>query len=258
MTSLQDILSHKRSEVQQARNKIPYEEIKKHALAQDTVSHFAGSIKGHGISIIAEIKKASPSHGVLNGTFNHTQLAQDYETGGARALSVLTDEKFFQGHAGFIREVKAVSRLPVLRKDFIIDEYQIYESKVLGADAVLLIVRALDRITLQHFYSIAGSLGLDVLVEAHTADEVEIANSIDAEIIGINNRDLTTFDVSLDHSLRLRDKISPGAIAVSESGIMNPDDVERLSLAGFDAALVGEGLVTKKDRIGALRAMVHA
>ena len=257
MGILQDILSNKRSEVARAKLGKPLDEVRGDALRKPESSAFAKALKNKGISIIAEIKKASPSRGVLKAEFDHRQLAREYEAGGARALSVVTDEKFFQGRPEFIEDVKKVCGLPVLCKDFIIDEYQIYESKVLGADAILLIVKTLDEHTLRRFYDCARTAGLDVLVEAHTAREVQAANAIGANIIGINNRDLETFQVSIDHSLKLRDKISPNSIAVSESGISNAEDLERLQRAQFDAVLIGEGIVTKGDRVRALKAMVH-
>ncbi|MBI4428176.1 MAG: indole-3-glycerol phosphate synthase TrpC [Ignavibacteriales bacterium] len=258
MTILQEILANKEREVERAKERSPYEEIKAAAESMSVQPRFARAIKGQGISIIAEIKKASPSRGVLSTEFDPQQLAREFEAGGARALSVLTDEKYFQGRPEFIHKVQSVSSLPVLRKDFIIDEYQIYESKVLGADAILLIVKALKKTTVERFARLAETVGLDVLVEAHTAEEVEVAVGIGAKMIGVNNRDLETFEVSIEHSLTLRSKIPPGTIAVSESGIGDAKDIEKLSMAGFDAVLIGEGIATKKDRVAALKAMVQA
>ncbi|HLF20177.1 MAG TPA: indole-3-glycerol phosphate synthase TrpC, partial [Bacteroidota bacterium] len=247
-----------RIEIARARRRKPLEDVKADALSQSGSSAFTQALKHKGVSIIAEIKRASPSRGVLTAEFDHRQLAREYEEGGARALSVVTDEKFFQGRPAFIQDVKKVCRLPVLRKDFIIDEYQIYESKVLGADAMLLIVGNVDQHTFRRLYDCAGMLGLEVLVEAHTAREVETANEMGAKIIGINNRDLETFQVSIVHSLKLRDKISPDSIAVSESGIRTAEDIEQLQRAQFDAVLIGEGIVARKDRVEALKAMVRA
>jgi indole-3-glycerol phosphate synthase len=217
---------------------------------------FGNSLREVPFALIAEIKRASPSKGVLVREFDHRKLAEEFERGGASALSVLTDKKYFSGDPSFISQIKELVRLPVLRKDFIIDEYQVYESRALGADAILLIVNALSAELLRKFHTCAVSLGMAVLVEAHTENEVMAANSIGAEIIGINNRDLSSFAVSLDTSLRLRRFIRSDAVAVSESGINSADDVRRLREAGFQAALIGEGLVTRPDRSAALREFI--
>ncbi|MEK6755740.1 MAG: indole-3-glycerol phosphate synthase TrpC [Bacteroidota bacterium] len=253
MNILETILEHKRREVTDVRRLISPEEIRELASRANTIRPFSKALRSHEISLIAEIKKASPSRGLLVKNFDHKVLAIELERGGAQALSVLTDRKFFQGDNRFVQEIKELVGLPVLRKDFIIDEYQVYESKAIGADAILLIVKALHTQLLRSLYECATSLGLSVLVETHTAHEIAEANALGADIIGINNRDLTTFDVSLQRSLELRALIRPGAIAVSESGIQTPTDVRKLKEAGFDAVLVGERLVTKADIAEAVR-----
>ncbi len=257
MSILQDIISNKKLEVLKEKNGTPLEILKERAQDEAPSSRFARALKGNGISVIAEIKKASPSRGILNNSFDHRLIAQEFEAGGAKALSVVTDEKFFQGRPEFVHDVRKVSSLPVLRKDFIIDEYQIYQSKVLGAEAILLIVKILEGKELERFSFCAETLGMDVLVEVHTEAEIEAANTIGARLIGINNRDLDTFEVSIDRSLGLRDKISPRAISVSESGISSSRDIERLRSAGFDAVLIGEWIAAKEDRVSTLKAMMQ-
>jgi len=185
--------------------------------------------------------------------FDHKTLAVEFQSGGASALSVLTDKKYFGGDASFIRDVKEKVDLPVLRKDFILDEYQVYESRAIGADAILLIVRSLSVAELRSFHDLAASLGMGVLVEAHSKEEIAIANSIGAEIIGINNRDLSTFQVSIATSTDLFSHIDKRALGVSESGIFTRCDVLALQNVGFRAALVGEALATRENRAAAVR-----
>lgn len=258
MSVLETILLHKRAEIKERKDQRSQKELVKRMTNAESPRPFAQALRGHSLSVIAEIKKASPSRGVLSHDFDHRSLAKEFQSGGARALSVLTDERFFQGKAEFIADVKSICDLPVLRKDFILDEYQVYESRFFGADAILLIVKALPKKDLQHLYRCAKGVQLDVLVEAHTREEVDIANEIGADIVGINNRDLDTFEVSLERSLELRSRINPKAISVSESGIMNSNDMGRLQKAGFDAVLVGEGLVKSQDHVKALRELVHS
>jgi indole-3-glycerol phosphate synthase len=255
---LDTILLHKRAEIKKMKDLRSQKDLIKGIAEAEPPRSFTQALRGDGLSIIAEIKKASPSRGVLSHDFDHRSLAKEFQSGGARALSVLTDERFFHGNPEFIADVKSICKLPVLRKDFILDEYQVYESRFLGADAILLIVKALPKKDLQHLYRCAKGIQLDVLVEAHTREEVDVANEIGAEIIGINNRDLDTFEVSLERSLQLRSHVSPKAISVSESGIMNSNDTGRLQKAGFDAVLVGEGLMKSQDRANTLRELVHS
>ncbi|MEK7749325.1 MAG: indole-3-glycerol phosphate synthase TrpC [Bacteroidota bacterium] len=258
MSVLDTILLHKRTEIKEMKDQRSQKELIKGIAEAESPRSFAQALRGHGLSVIAEIKKASPSRGVLSHDFDHRSLAKEFQSGGARALSVLTDERFFHGKPEFIADIKSICNLPVLRKDFILDEYQVYESRLLGADAILLIVKALPKKDLEQLYRCAKGVQLDVLVEAHTREEVDIANEIGAEIIGINNRDLDTFEVSLERSLQLRSHVNPKAISVSESGIMNSNDIGRLQMAGFDAVLVGEGLMKSQDRAKTLRELVHS
>ena len=246
MNILQDILEDKRKEIESTKKQLPIARLKESIEKQDRRS-FSEALRRSSFSLIAEIKKASPSRGVLTAQFDPAELATAYEKLGANALSVLTDAKYFQGKKEFIRLTKAHCSLPVLRKDFILDEYQVYESLSLGADAILLIVKILSDEQLSRLHSCAKDLGLDVLVEAHSEEEVDRADRLGAEIIGINNRNLETFEVLLERSLTLRAKIRKGAIAVAESGIKSAADVEKVRAAGFHAMLVGEGLVGENN-----------
>ena len=200
-----------------------------------------------GVRLIAEVKKASPSRGVLAETFDPVPLAVTYAQHGAAAISVLTDEKYFQGSLDLLTMIRAAVAVPLLRKDFMLDEYQLWESRAAGADAILLIVSILDAPRLSDLLAGAKGLGLAALVEAHTAEEVEVALSVGARIIGINNRDLRTFQTRVETTLSLLPLIPSGPIVVSESGFAHAADVRRVVAAGAHAVLVGEGLVKAVD-----------
>lgn len=217
---------------------------------------FASALRSVRPAVISEIKKASPSKGVLVKDFRPADLAGSYERGGAVALSVLTDRDFFQGKLDDLRVARAACNLPVIRKDFTISEYHVYEAAAARADAILLIVAILDEAELRGFRELAASLGMASLVEAHDAREVDTALASGAEIIGINNRDLRTFRVSLDTSTALAPRIPAGVTKVSESGIFNSGDIQRLMDSGFDAFLVGEHLVKSGDPARALQELV--
>lgn len=207
-------------------------------------------------AIIAEIKKASPSKGLLSHEFDPGRLARQYEAGGAAALSVLTDRAFFQGSLADLEAARSVCRLPVLRKDFTLDETDVLEAAAHGADAILLIAAILEEHEIRYLSARAADCGMAALVEAH--DELELAKALDAgaAIIGVNNRDLTTFEVTLETSLRLAPRIPAGVLKVAESGIHSARDIERLRAAGFHAFLVGEHLMKSADPAGAVRALV--
>ena len=205
------------------------------------------------ISLIAEVKRASPAKGPLFVDGDPVQLAETYEYAGARAISVLTDEKYFQGSLQDLISVRQHVEVPCLRKEFIIDEYQIFEARAAKADAILLIVRLLSNDQIREYLEIAQGLGMGVLVEAHDAEEVERAIETGAHIIGINNRDLSTFEVDINTTLELKKMVPGGKVLVSESGIRNRDQVRMLEDGGVDAMLVGEALVTSKD----IRATIH-
>lgn len=199
------------------------------------------------LALIAEIKKASPSKGLIRPQFNLDEIIHDYSSLPADAISVLTDQNFFQGNADYLRIVKAQTKIPVLRKDFIIAEDQIHESYSMGADIILLIVAMLSLQELKHFIETATKLGLDTLVEAHSASEIDNALSAGAKIIGINNRDLNTFKVDLNNALNLVQHIPNGIIKVAESGLHNYDDIKKVEQAGFDAVLIGEAFMAHVD-----------
>ena len=256
MTILDTILDDKRREVAESKRKLGNVEIEEMAHEAAPPRSFRKSLEQVAFALIAEIKKASPSRGTLLKDFDHRKLAVEFQSGGASALSVITDRKYFGGDASFIRDVKEVVDLPILRKDFILDAYQVYESRAIGADAILLIVRALPPADLKRLHDLAASLGMGILVETHSREEIEVANSIGSDIIGINNRDLDTFKVSIKTSVDLCSHIDKRAFAVSESGITSRGDVLALQSAGFKAVLVGEGLVTREDRTSAVRELM--
>jgi indole-3-glycerol phosphate synthase len=216
---------------------------------------FAGALVGPPgpVRVIAELKKASPSRGVLAESFAPVSLARVYEAAGAAAISVLTDERHFQGRLDLLGEVRAAVGCPLLRKDFILDEYQVWEARAAGADAILLIVAILEDPELADLMAAASGLGLTTLVEVHTPQELGTALRIGAGVIGINNRDLRTFETRLETTLDLLPAIPPGPIVVSESGFFTADDVRRVAEAGVGAVLVGEALVRAKDPAAKLR-----
>lgn len=232
--------------------------IKEQAFKQEinTDFPFEKALSKKGLSFICEVKKASPSKGVIVESFPYLNLAKEYEQAGASAISVLTEPEYFLGSDAYLAEIARTVNIPVLRKDFTIDSYQIYEAKVLGASAVLLICALLDTETLSEYIGICDSLGLSALVEAHTAKEVESAIHAGARIIGVNNRDLKTFKVDVNTSIQLRKLVPADILFVSESGITNPDDIERLYNNHTDAVLIGESLMrsaNKKDHLNYLR-----
>jgi indole-3-glycerol phosphate synthase len=208
-----------------------------------------------GINVIAEIKRASPSRGKIRENIDPAEYARRYELGGAAAISVLTDSKFFGGSPDDLSKVREAASLPILRKDFIISSYQVYESAVMGADAVLLIVRALSPKLLIDLVALCAEIGLDLLVEAHDEKEYQIAASTGARLIGINNRDLTTFETDLSTSIRIAGRVGPGIILVAESGIHTRRDVERLVDAGISNFLIGESVMRADDSVEFLKAL---
>ena len=227
--------------------------------AEHTPRGFARALRAQsqrGPAIIAELKKASPSKGLIRENFDVATLAPLLEKGGATALSVLTDEPYFQGSLTNLEIASSVTGLPCLRKDFIVDEYQIVEARAHRADAILLIAAALSDADLGRFTEEAHRQGLDVLCEVHTAEELERVRNLGCDAYGVNNRDLSTFAVSLETSLRLADRLPAGAVRVAESGINTSEDVERLRAAGFDAFLVGESLMRQAAPGAALRALL--
>ena len=218
-------------------------------------SDFVGALRADGLGVIAEIKRASPSAGEIAPDLDPVGLARDYQAGGAAAISVLTEPDHFRGSLEDLSRVRDTVQIPVLRKDFILDPAQIYEARAAGADAVLLIVSILEQDRLQAFLGLTGQLGMSALVEAHDADEIAIAVGADADVIGINNRDLKTFAVDLGTAERLRGLIPAGVVAVAESGIRSAGDATRMAEAGFDAVLVGQAAASSGDPAGFVRGL---
>jgi indole-3-glycerol phosphate synthase len=254
---LDDILSYKRIEIARGKLERPLNLLEQELGECRPVRPFANRLRGDSIRLIAEVKKASPSKGLLCPDFNPAALAKNYETAGAAAISVLTDQKFFQGSLNYLGQVKrATVQTPVLRKDFIIDPYQLVEARAAGADAVLLIVAALNTHELRLLHQEAVSLDLAPLVEVHNRLELETALEIGANIIGINNRDLQTFAVSLDTTYQLLELLPKEITAVSESGIQNHSDIQELERIGVNAVLIGESIVTAKDPAKQIRALL--
>ncbi|HEX3150280.1 MAG TPA: indole-3-glycerol phosphate synthase TrpC [Gemmataceae bacterium] len=252
MTILDTIVQHKWTEIAAARAVVSEIDLERRAAAQPPARDFTAALLRPGIRIIAEIKKASPSAGVIRADFDPAAIAQAYEGGGADCLSVLTDERFFQGHLSFMSAARDATHLPVLRKEFILDRYQLVEARAHGADAVLLIAEILPGDRLKHLYNQALALGLHVLVEVHDAEQLPRAIDCGATLIGINNRDLHAFRTSLDHTFELMARVPAGRSVISESGIKTNLDVRKLQEAGVKGILVGESLMRSADIRAAL------
>ena len=255
---LDEILAHKRTEVAARKARVPEAAVAERARAAPPARDFRTALTGHGVAIIAEIKRQSPARGALRLDMDAPTMARAYQAAGASAISVLTDERYFKGSDADLVAVRAAVDVPVLRKDFVVDPYQVYEARALGADAVLLIVRALARDEIVELGALAHSLGMAALVEAHTAEEIATALDAGASLLGINNRDLTRMVVDVATTERLRPLVPSGVTLVSESGIRSADDIARLRAIGVDAALVGEALVTAPDAGELLSAMLAA
>lgn len=256
-TVLRKIIARKWEEIAERKKTVSLADLKQSLVHPPPVRGFvqaiADKIAAGQSGVIAEIKKASPSKGVIREHFVPAELARSYERGGAACLSVLTDVDFFQGADVYLQEARAATDLPVIRKDFLVDEYQIYEARAIGADCVLLIVSALEPQKLADLNTLAMELGLDVLVEVHDAAELEIALGLPNKLIGINNRNLHTFDVTLQTTFDLLDKIGPERIVVTESGILSPADVKVMRDKNVNAFLVGEAFMRADDPGAALK-----
>ena len=245
---LDEIVAHKKEELAETKRGASLVDQKKRAADAGPLRGFGAALAAAGgIKLIAEVKKASPSKGVIRADFDPVRIAEAYQEAGATCLSVLTEKKYFQGSLDYLGAIRNTVDLPLLRKDFIVDEYQIFEARAAGADAILLIAACLERRQMEDFLGVAASLGLDVLVESHTAKELDKTLYAGARIVGINNRDLSSFTVSLQTTFDLLRDIPDDRIVVSESGIKSRDDVEKLEKAGVDAVLVGESLMREKD-----------
>lgn len=249
MTILDQLAEYARKRTEQAKLKIPLEEIKRQAFSLPKGSFaFENALKNEDISFICECKKASPSKGLIAADFPYLQIAKEYEGAGADCISVLTEPKWFLGSDQYLKEIASGVSIPCLRKDFTVDEYMIYEAKVLGASAVLLICSILSEEQIKSYINICDELGLSALVEAHDEKEVQTALNAGARMIGVNNRNLKDFSVDTDNSRRLRMLIPHDVLFVSESGVSSAEDVEKLREIGADAVLIGETLMRAPDK----------
>ena len=253
---LDRIVADKKEEVEQRRKAVPVSELEARIARRTKTLDFAAALKRDGVSLIAEVKMASPSRGILRQNFNPLNLAKTYARHGAAAISVLTENKYFGGQLEHLLAIREEVQIPLLRKDFIFDPYQVYESRAGGADALLLITAILGRGQLNELLTMSHELGLGCLVEVHNESEVEKALRSSAQIIGINNRDLRTFNVDVSTTQRLRALIPQGKIVVSESGISRRSDIDNLKRWGVDAALVGEALLTAGDIAAKMRELL--
>ena len=240
---LEEILSLKREEIFLEERRNPLDSIKRGKGKKFSSKSLKKKLKKKGISVIAEVKKGSPSRGVILEDYFPENIARSYERNGASAISVLTEKKFFLGDDLHLSSIKRLVDLPVLRKDFIISEYQIYQSKKIGADAVLLIARCLERDELEKFIKVAKSIKIECVVEIHDEDDLKKIEGLKIDIIGINNRDLKTFEVSLETSFRLKDLLPSNSLVISESGIKTSEDIKALKEKGFNGVLIGEVLL---------------
>lgn len=249
MTILEQLADHARQRTEQAKRVLPPEEIRHQALSLPKGDFsFQQALKKPGVSFICECKKASPSKGLIAPNFPYLEIAKEYEAAGADCISVLTEPKWFLGNDEYLKEIAEAVSIPCLRKDFTVDEYQIYQAKVLGASAVLLICSILTENQMKDYIRICDELGLSALVEVHDEQEVQTALNTGARIIGVNNRNLKDFSVDTDNSRRLRELIPPNVLFVSESGVRTAEDVETLRKIGADAVLIGETLMKASDK----------
>jgi indole-3-glycerol phosphate synthase len=260
---LDNIVSTRRRKLEETRSALPLERVQQMAEARQERRDFAAALASGadpgappGLRVIAELKRASPSRGLLRPQYRRLEIALGYAAGGASALSVLTEEQYFLGSTRDLTEVRQAVKIPVLRKDFILESYQVYESVAAGADALLLIVAILPEDDLRSLLALCQQLRLAALVEVHTEAELERAVGAGARIIGVNNRNLKTLEVHLETSFQLREKMPRGCLAVSESGIKTAADLQRLREAGFDAALIGERFMTEPDPGQALQRLL--
>ena len=253
MTILERILEVKRGEIAAAKERSPFASVEAHARAAPMPRDFVAALRAKRPAVIAEIKKASPSRGVLREAFDPAAIAASYERAGAACLSVLTDRQFFQGEPDDLVAARAACSLPVLRKDFVIEPYQVYESRALGADCILLIAACLAKEAMLELERAAKRIAMAVLVEVHDAAELESALALETPLIGINNRDLKTFETRLETTLDLLPRVSGARRVVTESGILSPADVARMRAAGVETFLVGEAFMRSADPGAALK-----
>ncbi|SHJ33934.1 indole-3-glycerol phosphate synthase TrpC [Hespellia stercorisuis] len=251
---LDELAEYAKKRVAAAKNTVSAEIIKERALALPKGEFcFEHTLKKAEMSFICEVKKASPSKGIIAENFPYVEIAKDYEAAGADCVSVLTEPKWFQGSDEIFCEIRKKIKLPMIRKDFTVDAYQIYEAKVMGADAVLLICALLDTETIRSCIQICDELGITALVETHNEEEIDSAVAAGARVIGVNNRNLKNFTVDFSNAARLRDRIPENVVFVAESGVKNAEDIRQLAKVGADAVLVGEALMKSEDKAGMLR-----
>ena len=261
MNILEEIAAKTRERVAEAKNKVSLEEMKQQAesLNTETGFPFENAIKEGSLSFICEVKKASPSKGLIAGDFPYVEITKEYEKGGASAISVLTEPYWFMGSNEYLKEIRAAVDIPIIRKDFTVDEYMIYEAKVIGADAVLLICAILDDDSLKKYMQTAAKLGLSALVETHDEEEVNRAVKAGARLIGVNNRDLRNFTVDINNSLRLRNLVPDNITFVSESGIKGEKEIRELAQGKVDGVLIGETMMRAgESRIETLKSLIKA
>ena len=245
---LNEIIAHKKKELAGTKQEKSLADVKSAAADREPTRGFERALAGAGeVRLIAEVKKASPSKGIIREDFDPVEIARTYAASGATCVSVLTEEKYFQGSLDYLAAIRSAVGLPILRKDFIIDEYQVYETRAAGADALLLIAACLDRSQMEDYLGTAQGIGLDALVEVHTARDLDKALSINATLVGVNNRNLNTFGVDLQTTIDMVKDIPDDRTVVSESGIRTRNDVVMLQEAGVDAVLVGESLMREQD-----------
>lgn len=266
-TILDDIMRYHREQLPKKMRQVPLSDVRALATVAPPPQDLLSALFAPGVSLIAECKKASPSKGLMVRGYDAVKLAEQYLLAGASAISVLTDARHFQGSVEDLRDVKefvssarsgSKGRIPVIRKDFIFHPYQVYEARAAGADAILLIVAVLGDSDLKRLLTLARQLGMEALVEVHSANEVKRILPLRPRVVGVNNRNLQTFDVDLENSARMRGMIPDGVAVVAESGIRNAEDVRRMAEIGVDAVLVGESLVTSKEPYEAAKALVLA
>ncbi len=256
-TILDEILEQKRREVAAARERVSFNVLESRLASSPPVRGFlAALLAANRPGLIAEVKKASPSAGLIRPDFDPVTIARQYEVAGATCLSVLTDEHFFQGHLDYLRDIRQIVRIPVMRKEFIIDRYQIAEARVAGADCVLLIAECLDDVQLHDLYGYARSLGMDVLIELYDLENVPRVLATGTKLLGINNRDLRTFVTSLEHTFTVKKLVPDDVLLVSESGIGTHADILRFRSEGIGAVLVGESLMRQSDIGVAVRTLM--
>lgn len=260
MTILDQLAAHARERVAADREALPLEALRELALQGGTANGaaFTAALQKPGMRFICEVKKASPSKGIIAEDFPYLDIARDYEAAGADCISCLTEPKWFLGSDEIFREIRQEISTPMIRKDFTVDEYQIYQAKEMGANAVLLICALLDTSTIARYLELCDQLGLAALVETHDQEEIASAVSAGAKLIGVNNRNLKDFSVDFSNAARLRDLIPPEAVYVAESGVKTPEDVRQLRALGADAVLIGEALMRAKDKGAMLAALREA